>query len=717
MNFDFYIFGTPQKFELYPPKTQKIKYFKSFNESSKENSKMVIQRLKNGQVFYSYIRYNLVSYNGKSGAFFGISISFKDKYSTTDTVKLYQLLDTVYNDILQRGILLKKIKDQTLFTVSSLKQAVDSEIKGIIENNIRKGITEKFTDNDFKKIDNNSKQVKNRPATPKILSIDKGNEEILKVLKRCDKIFVSSEYRELQIVEDNIVLQQPPTPNKKEDELHLLPIENEKEKKKIRSNFFENIKKGIDSKELKWILCFLFAAVVSVIFSVYLHNVACLFLGALFCGFCVAATYKSIKNSNWECGNGYLTCIIGIIAAIVLQHASEEPFTTRFNRFCYNKENVNSFDQLIKTSETLKSSQTKKQKFIFAFDNSGGTRLTKKIATTEIITIHKQYLNDIGNFIGEKLPIEDCNYKNLLIARFCWDLINLVESDKYDLFVLKVGDPNKYLLCLQGLQESELQSTKLNIEDFIEKLYISNETKKVEEKTNFLTFYEKLVEIIGTDTCTLFIYSDFIHDLGNSEDLKTTIPQIDVNQKKLDKKRITQNLFYVPISSINSSVEKHVLPTETEQIKHFNISDVDKTTKISREIRKIHDNLPFYYSNNPPNRVSNSLQLNFDKAGNFICFKTDGDGFVIYDGIKEHDNCDKPLKSNEIKIEYTSDEAPKNPEIQVIQDGVTYIVPLKPYPDFNKWFILFCLFLTFVVGFMIVRSSKQNKTIQSQDSQ
>jgi hypothetical protein len=214
MNFKFYIFGAPKSFEIYPNNRKEIKYFKSLYSVSKDDEKMIVQRRGNGQVFYSYLRYNLVNNGFQYGAFFGMAVVFKDKYCI-DVTKLYQIFQSVYNAILKSDVLLRKPMDTkpVYFLVPSLNNVFD-KIKEI-ENAVRTTINAEFSDNDFKPIITGSFKPNTRREI-KTLNLNKGNAEILKALKRYNLISVSTEYKEEQIAGEEIVLK-PKTSEEKSE--------------------------------------------------------------------------------------------------------------------------------------------------------------------------------------------------------------------------------------------------------------------------------------------------------------------------------------------------------------------------------------------------------------------------------------------------------------------------------------------------------------------
>jgi len=153
-DFKFYIFGTPDGFDFYQGTYEEKTYFQMFYDGSTEDEKLSIRRRDNGQVVYSWLCYNLTSGANRTGAFFGIS-AVSDKYCTDNNeTGLYGLFKHIYNTVLKRSVLLRKINNQTVFGVRSFKDA-EGEIKFITDlllQNLKKYFDGKFLsqDNSFK---------------------------------------------------------------------------------------------------------------------------------------------------------------------------------------------------------------------------------------------------------------------------------------------------------------------------------------------------------------------------------------------------------------------------------------------------------------------------------------------------------------------------------------------------------------------------------------
>jgi hypothetical protein len=190
MDIQFFIYGVPDGFDLYGGKLSDIAYFQTYYDGSKEKSKLTIhRRTNNGQVVYSYLRYNLVSAAGRSGAFFGISAMFNGIYCT-DVKTLFVLFERVYDTILQEGVLLKNTNNYTAFSVKALKDA-QNEINRVV-NVLQTNLVNAFA-KDFKPLDTSFKAT-NQNLLRK-LDVNKGNEAILAMSRNYPMLSVSPEYK------------------------------------------------------------------------------------------------------------------------------------------------------------------------------------------------------------------------------------------------------------------------------------------------------------------------------------------------------------------------------------------------------------------------------------------------------------------------------------------------------------------------------------------
>ncbi|MDR2684520.1 MAG: hypothetical protein LBB53_03960 [Prevotellaceae bacterium] len=196
MNFIFKIFGAPHIFDLYQGSENEINYFQSFDAGS-ENVKLTVHRMTGGQVSYSYLRYNILSSSGRTGAFFGMSVVFRNGEYCADMESLYNLFDTVYKTILQNRILLEEVKGssevQAKFLVQKFSDA-ESEVKrveGIVCNNLQTNYA-----NDILLIDN---AFKNATSGLKRLNINAGNTIFISALRQSMWVSISPEYKEDEV--------------------------------------------------------------------------------------------------------------------------------------------------------------------------------------------------------------------------------------------------------------------------------------------------------------------------------------------------------------------------------------------------------------------------------------------------------------------------------------------------------------------------------------
>ena len=202
MNFSFHIFGAPHGFELYQGKENEIGYFQTFDNGNKENAKLTIHRMANGQVSYSYLRYNFITSGGRGNSFFGMSVVFNQEYCA-DIENLYKLFDSVYKTILQNRILIEEIKDnlnaQAKYLVRSFTDA-DSEVKRI-ENIVSKNVENEFANDVHPISELPSVPQKNVCLTAKI-NLKKGNAVFLTAQREYPWVYISPDYK---IIEEPIL--------------------------------------------------------------------------------------------------------------------------------------------------------------------------------------------------------------------------------------------------------------------------------------------------------------------------------------------------------------------------------------------------------------------------------------------------------------------------------------------------------------------------------
>ncbi|MDH6303908.1 hypothetical protein M2459_000240 [Parabacteroides sp. PF5-5] len=192
MNFVFKIFGIPHVFDLHQGNEDEKKHFLTFDNGSRENTKLVIHRMENGWVSYSYLRYNFITSDGHDNSWFGMSVMFENAYCR-DIENLFELFDTVYKDvILKNGKLLTTISDdpkaQAKYLVRTFAEA-NGEVK-LIESNIINNLKKYFADDIL---------PLNSSFTPSYASIKLnskvGNTAFLEALREYSHVSISPEYK------------------------------------------------------------------------------------------------------------------------------------------------------------------------------------------------------------------------------------------------------------------------------------------------------------------------------------------------------------------------------------------------------------------------------------------------------------------------------------------------------------------------------------------
>ena len=93
----FYIFGVPDGFDMLGGTRQEISYFQRFYDGSTEDTKFTSHRDSNGNVTYTFLKYNLSSCKSRTGSFFGMSLAFSGVYCN-HPLRLYELFDYVYQN-------------------------------------------------------------------------------------------------------------------------------------------------------------------------------------------------------------------------------------------------------------------------------------------------------------------------------------------------------------------------------------------------------------------------------------------------------------------------------------------------------------------------------------------------------------------------------------------------------------------------------------------
>lgn len=195
----FHIFGVPDGFDILNGTPDITPYFQCYYNRREENTKFSIHRDGKGNITYAYLKYNLSSYQSRTGSFFGMSLTFSNEYCT-DPMKLYRLFDFVYADKVlgsnaEKG-LLKKIevesKIQARYLIpnfGSAKDYIQQEIKFVLQNNITKSFANSFRPIGVLFKNDQSHLVAQIPFA------DANNEKILSLLHTYNRIAISPDWK------------------------------------------------------------------------------------------------------------------------------------------------------------------------------------------------------------------------------------------------------------------------------------------------------------------------------------------------------------------------------------------------------------------------------------------------------------------------------------------------------------------------------------------
>ena len=202
----FHIFGVPDGFDILNGTPDITPYFQRYYNGSEENTKYSIHRDNKGNITYAYLKYNLSSYQSRTGSFFGMSLTFSNEYCT-DPVKLYELLNFVYaNKVLgssaDKGLLQKievesKIQARYLIpNFGSAKDYIQQEIEFVLLNNITKLFANSFQPISVLFKNDQSHLVAQIPFA------DANNEKIISLLHTYNRIAISPDWEPEPIIID-----------------------------------------------------------------------------------------------------------------------------------------------------------------------------------------------------------------------------------------------------------------------------------------------------------------------------------------------------------------------------------------------------------------------------------------------------------------------------------------------------------------------------------
>lgn len=439
----------------------------------------------------------------------------------------------------------------------------------------------------------------------------------------------------------------------------------------------------IDKKEYIRLLILWILFCAGIIISAHFQKAIFIILSSICLGLLIVGVIVSYKKDGWKANFEFIIATILAIVSIA-SVIIEPPILDRLDHCYFNKVTVNFNDY-------IGDGHLQNHKFIFAIDNSGG-----------YLNSPSFYNNNITRSEILKLQLED-------------DLTKILnENDKTNDFVIKmIGKPENY-----NFNENEWVEL---VEDRVKQEISSiNELKPENNISDFYGFYKAISNICKDNSYTLFIYSDFIYDLTKGitnpgkikrKELDKKVKNIRIFQKKLEKRKVTRNYYYFPISKLQKD-ERNVLPiNNTTYLNLYDISCLSQQEQIAQNVEET-NNLPFFHFKDV-HKTRSSLRVNFNSNGNYIV--DIDEQFIIYDGYRTNNDeyefhMDNPnsLNNKTAEIVYRNSRPPEDlPRIKIIQNNKHYLSTCNFEENkdhlWRLWYFLIGLFISFAFGAIINR--------------
>jgi len=434
----------------------------------------------------------------------------------------------------------------------------------------------------------------------------------------------------------------------------------------------------ITPKEWKWLLILWFVFCTSTILSILLQIATLLLVSFIVLGIIITAAYFAYNKQDWN-GKPELISIISVLLAVIALFLAgyEKPVLKSLTHLFYEKNTVN-FNK-----DIIKNRGIQPHKFIFVFDNSGGYLDDIRRPTANDYDKYKDYCEYINEIQTINIKEEkEFTYADMLKSRLCYDLINTMKHNgkENNFIIVKIGSSD--IINEFSHANNWLTVNKENVKQNIKRLFTLQPENKV---SNFFDLYTRIQSHCNNHKVSVFIYSDFVHDLTentttpNKQDsilLDNNVSDIKKIQNELTEEQVIQNLFFVSISIIKKD-ERGVLPEENATfIKRFDISSVNIQTPIPHKIEET-KNLPFLYFKNIFATTA-SLEIDFlDTVMHIIDIDNQ---FTIYRNAKESKENkykyqeNNPFNDKKALIIYDKDLPPQPmPKLQIIQNGKYYI--------------------------------------------
>jgi hypothetical protein len=440
-----------------------------------------------------------------------------------------------------------------------------------------------------------------------------------------------------------------------------------------------NTENKITKKELRTILILL---IVDLLFLasvfLWLENVYALLISFCIFGFIFSLLYKAKKENfriiSKDFGIELLFAVLIPLLTTFIPSFIQQCEVFYFNK---NKEVVVNFE------DRKEEVEAKPCRFVFAFDNSGGKDLMSRVEfgmpKFDFKDRIKGYIRQNGNEIDDSCFNKPSNYKNLLIERLCFDLINIDKTNQFR--ILKIGDPQNRLGQIDDNWKLATSNHKVDVIKTFFKSYISG---KQELNTDILQFYKELDNITndGNYTYVLCAYSDFVHDLAQIpyEDRLTNFNneccEIKKLQGKLIAKGIFQYLFVAPNGEDKKYAENMLQEADIDNnVVHYAINDANKDIRVPNNQHKV-ENVTMLTSNAPEKVMATSLMIVFKEVGNIVKIENDNghnfSGFEITNNEQEDQYYfDSPLKTERIRIKSKKDD--ETVRLVVTENNTNYV--------------------------------------------
>lgn len=227
MELDIFIHGVPKGQSIWGKEDDPI-YIQNFYTSREDETRFLVQlRDVKGKSFcyYSYLKYNNISaFDGRSGAYFGLSLRL-DSYCS-DTIGIYNILETIYKKYIV-GSFLNGDKTKNKYLITDFKSK-EVEIKKI-EEYIISLIKLSLSPSDFMSLQDFT--LASSSSIMEVNLIDCTKENVLNVIKKSSAIAISPFYPTIKDLNTKKQLEEQISSFKKTQEEVITRLQSENELK------------------------------------------------------------------------------------------------------------------------------------------------------------------------------------------------------------------------------------------------------------------------------------------------------------------------------------------------------------------------------------------------------------------------------------------------------------------------------------------------------